>query len=689
MTAPKPMNTSQYVWLCFLIFIPSILFAQEELSTPCQKAEKIISTIEDYHYSPRERDREWSSDVFKIWIDLLDPNKNTFTEEQLSNWSEMQHSINSYISDQDCSLIQTIKDSYIAQYEQLAAFNQDMDLNGLDLNVNEAINLKTDRPKNNDDLKNYYRKYMKYRLIDKLVNGHEEAQSMADIGQDQLEEQFALLRSKQECRFSSAVRNKEELGAEVESAFLRAVGLAYDPHTSYMDQEESMQFISGLSQESISYGLHIDQNDDEEIMVSRVLPGGSAWATEKIVEGDIITKIEAEGAEMIDLTCLRSGEIMSWLEDLSGNTSTFHVTHSNGDQGEYTLEKNYAGKDFSQEILPMVLSDEDQNIAYVSIPSFYQESDQTQFVQNGTANDLAKLLLKMTHKDQIDGLIVDLRFNGGGHLLEALRLAGMFINYGSVSVSEYRDSDAELLKDPDRGVLYDGPLVVLVNAASASASEMFSSAMQDYNRAVIVGDTTYGKGTIQTFIPLNGAIESGYEEESLDLINMTIGKFYRPNQSSVQNSGVIPDITLPDFYNLFEIGERYETAALQSSKTDKKTYYKPYEKLPIDQLKSRSMLRIENQKYFRELNKLLEFDLSQAIDITWDGIKKRNDRFEKLGSPTESDDERIFEARIPSHLDDYEISEFRMDYLNEQSESISQDPYIQECWNIINDIIKL
>ena len=314
----------------------------------------------------------------------------------------------------------------------------------------------------------------------------------------------------------------------------------------------------------------------------------------------------------------------NWKKMLAGNSQAELEVTVKTAAGELKTVKLRKEKIDSEEgIVKSYVLHGNKNIGYINLPGFYSREDESitderDIKYDGAANDVSKEIVKL-RKDNIDGLILDLRYNGGGSMWEAMQLAGIFIDIGPVASVKEKNGKVVFLKDPNRGTIYDGPLMVLINGASASASEFVSAVLQDYNRALIVGGTTYGKGTAQIVLPMDTlpfVKEKNYE----DFIKVTQKKFYRVNGNTTQWNGVVPDIALPDLYSDESYREKANTSALQPDNS-KVGLYQPAAALPAQALKTKSSQRISGNTYFNAVaafnHWMKEYKAGRTIPLQW------------------------------------------------------------------------
>ena len=388
--------------------------------------------------------------------------------------------------------------------------------------------------------------------------------------------------------------------AYVQKLFLNAVTMTYDLHSLYMTQAEHDNYVSGDSPETLSFGIVFNESSDGSILVERVVPGGPAWKSNMIHKGDVLVQIRWEGKEAIDC----SG---STLEDLApvlrmSNTAKmeFIFKNANGQTNELSLVKEKV-KDEENIVRSFLLKGE-KKVGYISLPGFYRDmSEQNKF---GCASDVAREILKL-QREPIEGLILDLRYNPGGAMEEAVELAGIFLDDGPMSVYKSRNYKPRIIPDMRRGTLYAGPLVVLVNGQSASASELVSATLQDYHRAIIAGSNTFGKGTAQTIIPLDSTININDPSFSMDLVSangyvvVTVGKFYRVSGRSTQRSGVKPDVGIPEYHAGGSYHEMDFQNVFAADTLKKKILFTALPALPVQELSELSHKRIAEKSSFR------------------------------------------------------------------------------------------
>ncbi len=676
--------------ILFTLSLSAIVWSQSLSTDPCVMVENILSTIELYHYDPREIDDAWSADAFDLWMAELDPNKMIFTKVDMQKIGKYRNQLDDLLISGDCSMIAEVQQIYIEQLNYIVDINQNISYESINIDRLEYMVRDSTRIADRSAMMETWRKYLKYKMYLRAIDLYPDSR---DTGLSEVEWQsiYTDIIDRENCRLKSKYNTGDDM-ALVRESLLRAISLAFDPHTSYLSISETEDFISHINNEIVSFGLDIIENEDKEIEVSAILPGSSAWTAETIEEGDVIVYIKRPDGQVLELSCLQFDDITTWLSDYSNTEAVFTLRHKDGSVEDYELSRGEASMESISGYQIYELEDDGERIIYIALPSFYVDDYGDEYLANGCANDIAKELLTLSREGSIDGLIMDLRFNAGGPILEALRMVGMFINFGTVGVADYRDDEPTILKDPDRGVLYAGPMTVLVNSASASASELFASALQDHRRAVIVGDTTYGKGTIQTILPLWDMRMKEEEMVPIGYINTTIGRFFRPNQYSVQQVGVAPDVYLPDPFEAFRISERYETAALPDMRIDKKTYYRRAAELPISALRESSLQRLARDSTFRELQQIIEaaqgYMEQDTFEISWSNVESYTAQTSGDMDFFETELELPYTISLPTHMERPEMSDFVRELQAENLKSMHMDMYVREAYYITKDLIK-
>ncbi|MCX6183416.1 MAG: carboxy terminal-processing peptidase [Bacteroidetes bacterium] len=480
------------------------------------------------------------------------------------------------------------------------------------------------------------------------------------------------------------------------SLFLNVLAESYDPHSSHFTPGQKERFEKALSKESYSFGFGLDENSEGEVSIAYLTPGGAAWKNGQIHKGDVLLKMTLNKKEY-DVSKKTVNQVSDILNSVNANSITLTFRKSTGLEESVTLEKQKI--EVEENLITGVILNGTKRIGYISLPGFYTEFGQQNAL--GCANDMAKEILKL-QKDGIDGLILDLRFNGGGAVEEALELAGIFINEGPLMIEKTSGQKPKTLIDKNRGTIYNGPLIVMVNGSSASASEIVAAALQDYNRALIVGSTTYGKATAQIVLPVDTNISfttaPRVVNKDYGFVKVTISKVYRVKKNSHQNTGVKPDVVLPEVLESSQDKEASYSNALPSDNVVKEIYnFTPLAPLPATSIAGKSTARVAVNKAFVNVVKLNQsykvlsdqFQKSIPLNITeYKALKQKmdavTDQLDTLVPPaiTYQVENTTYDKTI------IQADEHKKTVNEKTLKNISDDIYIDETYKIMQDLIE-
>ena len=585
---------------------------KKAFDNPSSKYERILQTVgaflEEGHYSPQKIDTNFSHKVFTKFINDLDADKGYF---QAGDIQSLDSAYGSRIGDEihgaKLESFYAISQVYAKRLNEASVFYKQILAQPFDFTVKEDVDMNYDKlgfAKNHDELYDRWRKRLKYLTLERyvdLLEGKEKGKDSVAMKKTdaQLEAQARQAIFKIMERNFSRLKTQETADAQFD-ILVNAITNTMDPHTDFFPPVEARSFNETMSGHFYGIGAQLGEDDAGNVSVTSLVTGGPAFKSGKVKEGDVILKV-AQGNDSA--------------QDLSGYSREDAVKIIRGEKGSLvrlTLKR----KDGSVSVVPLIrdeikteetfarsaiINQGDKKVGYIYLPEFYADFEH----QNGArcAIDVAKEVTKL--KDaKVDGIILDLRLNGGGSLYDVVKMVGLFVPTGPVvQVRSRDDSVPSVLKDQDQGQLYDGPLAVMVNEFSASASEIFAAAIQDYHRGLIIGSTTYGKGTVQHELELDPRITGNSADTTTDLgsLKLTIQKFYRISGGSTQLKGVTPDVTLPDQYEFLKERERDDPNALQWDQITKANYqvWQPgYDPL---QIRRQSEDRLAKNASFRDI----------------------------------------------------------------------------------------
>ena len=477
------------------------------------------------------------------------------------------------------------------------------------------------------------------------------------------------------------------------SSYLNAFTNVFDPHSGYYQPKDKENFDIGMSGTLEGIGARL-QTDGDYTKVVMIVPGGPAWKQKDLEENDLITSVkQADEEEAVDVTGFVIDDVVKLIRGKKGTDVTLKVKKVDGSFENITItrdvvvmEESYAKSAILD--LPGVAD----NIGYIKLPRFYAD-----FSGRGgpsCSEDIEKELKKLT-KENVNGIILDLRNNGGGSLRDVVTMSGLFIEKGPIVQVKSRGRQPQVLEDEDPKVQYDGPLIVMVNSYSASASEILAAALQDYGRAIIVGsNSTFGKGTVQRFFDLDRAIAGNSEIKPLGEVKLTIQKFYRVNGGSTQMKGVVPDIILPDRFHYMKTGEEEHDYAMEWTEIPAVKYGQKVTNLDrLAEIKAASAKRVAKNEKF---NKILEQakwlkDRSEesAYSLNYETFKNDRDKRDEEAKAYEDmwgENENLNVSNPAVDLAAIESDESKKARNDEWVTAIRKDIYINEVLSIMADM---
>ncbi|RRJ93513.1 carboxy terminal-processing peptidase [Flavobacterium macacae] len=595
-------------FLLFLLLFSFASYAQDS-GKSCEILFKINTLIQREHFQPKPVDDSLSVFVFETLMGELDSDKNIFLKSEYDYLSKHKYKFGNYLAQKDCSFFEDFAKTYKIALERTKSAIEKIQKTTLDYTARDTVRFtKKDFPfyVKAEDVNKVFTKRLKFEILEDIAK--------TSTNLDSLQLNFTALEkvSKQKifetalCKLNSRLDSKEGIEKNIRDSFYTIFCSYFDPHTSYFSYDTKSSFLSGLSTSSLSLGMYVNLNENDELIVQEIVPGGPASNASIIEKGDQILKVSAKKGEDLLVSCSSLEKIGEIIFSDTHKKITFLLRKKNGNQYEVILEKKIM-KAEDHLVYSFITSKNNLKVGYINIPSFYTDFDNNSV--QGVADDVVKEILKLK-KDAIEGLIIDLQNNGGGSMEEAIKLSGMFIDAGPISVLVNNKKEQKIIKDFNRGSVYNGPIVLLVNGNSASASEFFASVLQDYNRALIIGSTTLGKASMQQILPIDGKNEQ-------DFVKITLEKFYRITGKSHQQTGVVPDIQIPALYDSVISREKSYPTALKNDVINVKTRFTPYQRSTLEALIPASEQRIASDVYFNQVK-----NINQKINVTYNTQKQ-------------------------------------------------------------------
>jgi len=686
------MKSKIYILIIILVNYQFVLGQKEK-----NKINQIVSALEKVHISPLGINDEMSIRIYSEFIDAVDPMKLIFLQSDIEKFKKYELKIDDEIKSEDYKFFNFVLEKYILRLNQVDSLTKSLVLKPINLHSNLSIKFNSEKKyaSNLSLLSEKWQKWINYEVLQIMYASYP---SLDLTNKDSVLSavKFASLKQKTETDcwlYSYGLGDNKYIETQLMHEFLESIALAYDPHSSYFTEEIKKSFDIALSKEAKEFGINFIK-EEGVFKISSMNPGSSAWKSNLLNIDDVIYKIVDDNKNEIELNCIDEYDLEDALLSPDINTILLTVIKKSGEKVDVELDKQ--NLEIDENIMTAILLEGPKKIGYISIPSFY-----TSWEGNaaGCTNDVAKEILKLK-KENIEGLIIDLRFNGGGSIKESVDLAGIFIDSGPLAIMASAEEKPFLLKDFNKGRVYSDPLVVMINGASASASEMFSGAMQSYNRAVIVGSPSFGKSTGQVVLP----IDTNYwntktnNVEPTDFVKVTIHKVYNVKNGSHQETGIIPDIAIPDIWDYYIPTEADEHYFIPNDSIVKKIYLKPYPTLPLSELQSKSQQRIikdtlftfieaSNDSIKKELSK--EYYIPLNINEYWEYISSEDENYENWKQIMTNFTSNLTIKNLEYNSDIEKMDERFAKRSKQIFKHLKKDKMLNEAYLILNDLIEI
>ena len=704
-----------YKFLLFglLIAVASCSFTSKKFDNPDKDKlliQLITHVIEQGHFSPQDIDDDFSKNVYESYLNQLDPFKRYFYQSDIEEFNAFMTEIDDQIKDYNLEFFNLTHQRLLQRIEESKAIYEDILKRPFDFSKNEVFTTdyeNLDYVKNKRGMKERWRKQLKFSTI----ANYDEALAQRDVDLDALfsEEGGQLSdandeeeQPKSESEIEADAREEtkrslDELYDYIDdrqrkdwfAVYVNAIVSEFDPHTFYFAPEDKDRFDVAMSGNFEGIGARLQKKMDA-IIVNEVISGGPAWRANELEVGDQIIKVKQEDEEEpISIKGMRLDDAIKFIKGPKGTVVTLTVKKVDGtiEDIEITrdiveLEETYAKSS--------TVEKDGRMFGLINLPKFYINFKD--YESRNAASDIKQEIIRLKELG-MEGLVLDLRNNGGGSLQTVVDIVGLFIEEGPVVQVKTTGEPKEVLEDEDASIVWDGPLVILVNELSASASEILAAAMQDYKRAIVIGSKqTYGKGTVQNVLDLNRMVKNNSLGD-MGALKFTTQKFYRINGGSTQLEGVKSDVIVPDRYSYIDIGEKDQDNPLAWSKIDAVDYELWENYFDYDMTISKSQKRMAANEQLK------------LIDANARWIKKIRDRetyslnYEDYKAAMDLNEE---EAKLFEKLSDYktnltfkslpyEIKLMENDSILEQKrerwhESLAKDVYVEEALNVLNDL---
>lgn len=687
-----------------LVLVGGIFIAFRSMGTgsnPPTKYEKILRNVgemlEQIHYSPKDINDKFSKEIFAKYVAAVDADKTVFMQSDINELKKFETKIDDEILGGPIQFVPAVSELYKKRILETEKVYKEILAQPFDFSKDETFVSdpeKRDFAKNEAERKEVWKKRLKYLVLDRYVDLLEAqeknkgkqgfvAKSNEDLEKEARERVLKVMDRAYD-RYKFKINDDDRF-----NLFVNTIAQKMDPHTDYFPPVDKRYFDEQMSGRFFGIGASL-RDEDGTIKIGSLIAGSPAWKSGEITVGDVVQKVAQGKDEPTELTGFFVEDAVKLIRGKKGTEVKLTLKKADGSVKVVSLIRDEIVQDetFARSA---VVTNGKSKLGYIFLPEFYADFDNPKGAR--CSEDVRKEVIKLK-EEKVDGIVIDLRNNGGGSLYDVVQMVGLFIEEGPIVQVKDRDSKASVLRDRDKGVLYDGPLAVMVNEFSASASEIFAAAIQDYHRGVIIGSTsTYGKGTVQRNIGLDREMGFMSPNSELGTIKLTLQKFYRVNGGSTQLRGVYSDVVLPDLYEHTPLREKDDPDALPWDEIQKADYSTWKYSFDLKNLQSNSNGRVSNNPAFN------------LIKTNTEWLAKQNDKVYSLKLDKFREEKKAINAtvkqletlnKLPKELTvsalTGEDNKFGSDTdKNERFKNwlkgLRNDLYLDETVNVLNDMV--
>ena len=667
-------------------------FSSDEPNKDKLLVDLVSYVLDKLHYDPKIINDDFSVNVYDDFIDAVDSQKRFLLKSDIKLFSQYRLLIDDQIKSSDITFFNIVYETLKSRMDEVESFYQEVLFTPFNFNIYDEINLDYENQEYADgieELKKLWRKRLKLSALDGFASKKEiniEDDKTKTDSEIEIESRKSIIDNLRDFfQFNSELERKDWF-----SIYLNSIVTQYDPHTTYLGPEAKEVFDQNISGKFQGIGARLFKRN-QQVEISEIIIGGPVWRDNLLNVGDIIIAVaQSKEEEPQEISLMKLTDATDLIKGEKGTNVYLTVKRVDGgiEQVKITrdiveLEETYAKSS--------IINDESNKYGLINLPRFYVDFDD--YGERNAASDIKKEIISLKNKG-IDGLILDLRNNGGGSLKTVVDITGFFIEKGPVVQVKSIGGRKEILSDNDSSILWDGPLVIMVNEFSASASEILAAALQDYNRALILGSKqTYGKGTVQNIIDLNNVI-SGNTYGDLGSLKITTDMFYRVNGGSTQLEGVKSDLIFPNRYSYVDIGEKDLDNPLNWNKIDPARYDNSSKIFNYSQAIEKSKERISQNEYFSLIDqhaKLVKSNQDdKMISLDYKSYKEDQENFK-----SQSDKLKIIDEFISPYVFDWNESNQNTDssYNDDMKEkrdrwikTLEKDIYVNEAMNLLKDL---
>jgi carboxyl-terminal processing protease len=688
--------------LVLLLAFASCSFTSKTFSDPDKDkllVQVITFVLEQGHFDPIALDDEFSAELFKDYIEIIDPVKRYFYESDFNDFEKFKLVIDDQLKASDITFFNVVNERMLKRFEEAKVIYKDVLSQPFDYTIDEEFDTDHELkpfPKNKKEMRERWRKQLKFSTLsnyddiyteEKLAKEKDPSYVMKTPEEIDQEAREATLKSLN-IYFEDYIDDQRR--EDWFAIYVNTIVEEFDPHTYYLAPKGKEDFDQRMSGKLEGIGARLQKRMDY-IKVVELISGGPAWRSKELEVEDVILKVKQEEEEFpVNIVGMRINDAIKYIKGPKGTKVTLTVKKVDGTIKDITITRDIVEL-VETYAKSSVVEKNNKKFGVIDLPAFYVDF---QDYKNINAAKDVKNEIERLKADGVEGLVLDLRNNGGGSLPAVVEMAGLFIKEGPIVQVRSTGESKEVLKDRDKSIAWDGPLVILVNEISASASEIMAAAMQDYKRAVIIGSKqTYGKGTVQNVINLNNMLRNSTGGD-LGALALTTQKYYRINGGSVQLEGVKSDVQVPGRFSYIDVGEKDKDNPLPYDEIDA-AEYTPWENYfdytttiskSEERMKSNAQMKLieENAKWVKGKIDETVFSLNyEKYKAKLELNEEEAKRFDAISN---------YKTNLTFESNTYEKSLFENDTtdLREKRErwheSLTQDIYIEEALNVLEDL---
>ena len=656
--------------------------------------------LEELHYTPKVIDDQFSKMMFSRYLDQMDGDKTLFLKKDIDSLKVFETTLDNEIHGSPIAFVPAVSSLYDRRMAEAAIIYKELLKNPFSFSANETFEIDGEKlawAKNEEERKDRWRKKMSFLILERFFDLQEQREKNKDQKDFVVLADSALERKAREqvlkLMNDNFARIKSTFSEEVRfSTYLNTITNMMDPHSDYFAPVEKRAFDERMSSEFFGIGAQLTK-DDYGIKIASIITGGAAYKSGQIVVNDIIIKVAQGSGEPVDVSAYATEDAVKLIRGNKGTEVRLTLKKEDGTIKVVSLIREKVEQDQGL-ARSAVIQQGSKKIGYILLPDFYSNFDDAK--GHHCAEDVAEELKKLK-AEKVDGIVIDVRYNGGGSLYEVVKMVGLFIKSGPIVQVKDRSGNVDQMtwRDNDESILYDGPLAVLVNEFSASASEIFAGAIQDYNRGIIIGSSsTFGKGTVQRQIPFGSRNDFSTSRTDMGAMTLTFQKFYRVNGGSTQLKGIVPDIIIPDKYEYAKVREKDMPEALAWDEIQKATFleWQPKEIITNIAAKENAQIQVNANLNLLKNNLIwLSKNVEQPVPLQLDTYRQKQKQMQTtdsqntslLFSPTEMEINymAIEKEKFLNHPD-----KSKADFYAGWIKSLRKDMHIEEGVRVVEQL---